>query len=50
MVHELRRQSLEDLTRRYLHEAQRLGYGVEEVGSVLDNLLDRWLIGEDLSE
>jgi len=50
MVHELRRQSLEDLTRRYLHEAQRLGYGVEEVRSVLDNLLGRWLIGEDLSE
>lgn len=50
MVHELRRQSLEDLTRRYLHEAQRLGYGVEEVRSVLDNLLGRWLTGEDLSE
>jgi GntR family transcriptional regulator len=50
MVHELRRQSLADHTRRYLYEAQRLGYTADEVHDTFEVLLQSWRAGDDLSE
>ena len=49
-VSELRRQSLEDLLRHSLYEAQRLGYDVAEVEATLAGLLNSWMEGESLSE
>ena len=49
-VSELRRQSLEDLLRHSLYEAQRLGYDVAEVEATLAGLLNSWMDGESLSE
>ncbi len=38
----LRRQSLDWLTRHYLHEASRLGYSAEEVQAVAREYLRQW--------
>ena len=45
-VHELRCQSLNGSTRRYLKEVQRLGYEPDEVRSAFESAYQEWLSGE----
>lgn len=39
---QLRQQSLEGLTRRYLHEAARLGVTPEDVKNIISNYVSEW--------
>ena len=39
----LRRQSLEEIARRYISEAQRLGYDPEEASEVFQEAVQEWL-------
>ena len=50
MVHELRRQSLDGATHRYLKEAQRLGYEQEEVREAFESAFQKWIDGEILED
>lgn len=49
-VHELRRQSLNGSTRRYLKEVQRLGYEPDEVRSAFEKAYQEWLSGESFDD
>jgi GntR family transcriptional regulator len=46
----LRQQELESLTRRYLHEVQRMGFSPEETNQAFSEALVAWISGDPFSE
>ena len=46
----LRQQELESLTRRYLHEVQRMGFSPEETNQAFSGALVAWISGDPFSE
>ncbi|MBN1535607.1 MAG: GntR family transcriptional regulator [Anaerolineales bacterium] len=46
-IHQLRQQSLDGLTRRFLHEAHRLGASPEDVLSIVDQSINYWKVNGD---
>lgn len=49
VVERLRHESLQGLTRHYLHEAQRLGFTQPEVKGEFEEQLALWKAGDDLA-
>jgi GntR family transcriptional regulator len=50
VVERLRHESLQGLTRHYLHEAQRLGFSQPEVKVEFDEQLSLWKARDDLAD
>jgi len=49
-IQRLRQQELESLTRRYLHEVQRMGFSPEEANQAITEALVAWKSGNPFSE